>query len=209
MTEIDQRVTKIRAYCEAMASRYLAMRRRMAMLQPLAYDKNLVGRYNEAKAGLGLLVLREALLLGLTDDLMVLTQDRDDRTASLVNIVRLLQSPDLKEATKADFCKSFGSTDQERNRERSQRQAAEFDALWLSVVKGTDDLVNSEIGKKLKNIRDKVSSHYEMTSSGEEPRPLEIADFDFKWGDPEQYAEEAKKVIFDTVLLVSNSHYDL
>jgi hypothetical protein len=209
MSEIDRRVTKVRAYCTAMASRYLAMRRRAAMLLPLTHNENLVSRYNKSTAGSGVEVLREALMLGLVDDLVALTQDRDLRTASLANIVGLLREPVLRDAVKVEFCKPILITSGGPDKERSERKARQFDALWSSIATGTNDLVNGEVGKKLKGLRDKVSSHYEMTALGEEPRPLRIDDFDLKWGDPERYMEQAKKVVFDTILLTTNQSYRL
>jgi hypothetical protein len=192
------------------------------MLLPLAYDKDLVSHYNKSMAGSGAEVLREALMLGLVDDLVALTQDKYKKTASLANIVRLLQEPVLRDAVKVEFCKPLpiayaGPHDEaakkdffeQSAKEHSKRKARQFDALWSSIVTGTNDLVNGEVGKKLKGLRDKVSSHYEMTTLGEEPRPLRIDDFDLKWGDPERYMEKAKKVIFDTVLLTTNEHYGL
>jgi hypothetical protein len=222
MPELDRRVRKIKAYCTAMASHYLAMRCRMAMLMPLVYDKDLVSRYNKSRAGSGAEVLREALMLGFVDDLVALTQDRHKETASLANIVGLLQDPVLRGAVKVEFCKPLpmtyaGPHDEAAKRdffeqtakEHSKRKARQFDALWSSIVTCTNDLVNGEVGKKLKGLRNKVSSHYEMSALCEEPRPLRIDDFDLKWGDPERYMEEAKKVIFDTVLLVTNTQYAL
>lgn len=222
MSEIDRRARKAKAYCTAMASRYLAMRRRAAIALPLVYDKDLVSRYNESRAGLGVEVLREALMFGFVADLVALTQDRDRKTASLANIVSLLQDSVLRTAVKEEFCEPLpmiyadpGDEAAKRDffeqtaKEHSKRKARQFDALWSSIVTGANDLVNGEVGKKLKGLRDKVSSHYEMTALGEEPRPLRIDDFDLKWGDPERYMEEAKKVIFYAVLLTTNVDYRL
>ena len=74
---------------------------------------------------------------------------------------------------------------------------------------GINKLTGSDMAEKLKDVRNKVSSHYAMTNQGEEPRLLNLADFGLKWGDAEKYMQDAKEVIFDMILLVTNSSYAL
>jgi hypothetical protein len=222
MAKIDIRVKKIKAYCNGMASRYIATMRILAMVKPLVYDEKFVKRYHNSVGGHGLGVLREALMLGYVDDLFALTQDTDDRSASLVNIVKLLGDSALRDVVKVEFCTlppcMWVGIDDEATEKRlteqeakahTAKQAPRFDKIWESVVKGTDDIVASEIGRKINKVRNKLSSHYEMTAQGKEPRLMEIGDFALKWGDPERYMEDAKPIIFDTVLLVTNTDYHL
>jgi hypothetical protein len=128
---------------------------------------------------------------------------------------------ELREAIKEDFCKPPPSTwvdtdlddairqrfEEDENTKYRENQARKFDQLYESVTMGIDKLTGSDMAKKLKKVRNKVSSHYAMTSQGEEPRLLNPADFGLKWGDAEKYMKEAKEVVFGMVFLVTNSGY--
>jgi hypothetical protein len=194
---------------------------KLAMLKPLAYDRKCVKRYDRSVGADGLNLLRTTLLLDLIEDLVGFTQDSDQTSASLVNIRRLISNIELREAIKEDFGKPPPSTwvntdldaavrqqiEEHENRKYREDQAHKFDQLYESVTVGIDNLIGSDLAKKLKGVRNKVSSHYAMTSQGEEPRLLNAADFGLKWGDAEEYMKDAKKVVFDMVLLVANSSY--
>lgn len=219
MSDLKSRLEKIKAYCREMASAYLMADAKLALLKPLAYNKKFVARFDRSLGAHGLQLLRTTLLVDIIEDLVGFTQDNDKSSASLVNIRNRISNIELREAIKEDFCKPPPSTwvnteldDAIRQRfdtKYRDRQAREFDQLYESVTMGIDKLTGSDIAKKLKNVRNKVSSHYAMTSQGEEPRLLNLADFGLKWGDAEKYMQDAKKVIFDMILLVTNSSYAL
>ena len=105
MTNIKSRVEKIKAYCREMASAYLMADAKLAMLKPLAYDKKSVKRFDRSVSAHGLNLLRTTLLLDLIEDLVGFTQDKDQTSASLMNINRLLSNTELRTAIKEDFCK--------------------------------------------------------------------------------------------------------
>jgi len=223
VSDIKSRVEKVKAYCREMASAYLMADAKLAILKPLAYDRKFVERFDRSLGAHGLHLLRTTLLLDLIEDLVGFTQDDDQTSASLVNIRRLVSNIELREAIKEDFCKPPPSTwvdtdlddgirqqfEEDENTKYRERQAQAFDQLYESVTMGIDNLIGSSIARKLKRARNKVSSHYAMTSQGKEPRLLNLADFGLKWGDPEKYMKDAKKVVFDMILLVTNSSYFL
>ena len=206
-----------------MASAYLMADAKLAMLKPLAYDRKFVKRFDRSVGAHGLNLLRTTLLLDIIEDLVGFTQDDDQTSASLVNIRRLVSHTELREAIKEEFCRPPPSTwfdtdlddairqqfEEDANTKYRERQARTFDQLYESVTMGIDNLIGSDIAGKLKRVRNKVSSHYAMTSQGKEPRLLNPADFGLKWGDAEQYLKDARKVVFDMVLLVTNSSYAL
>lgn len=202
-----------------MASAYLMADAKLAMLKPLAYDRKFVKRFDRSVGAHGLNLLRMTLLLDLIEDLVGFTQDKHQTSASLVNIKRLISDTELRDAIKEEFCtpppSTWGNTEldeaikQRFDTKYRERQAHKFDQLYESVTMGIDKLTGSDMAKKLKNARNKVSSHYTMTSQGEKPTLLNLADFGLKWGDAEKYMQDAKKVIFDMILLVANSSYAL
>lgn len=223
MSDIKSRLEKVKAYCREMASAYLMADAKLALLKPLAYNKKFVARFDHSLGAHGLQLLRTTLLVDIIEDLVGFTQDNDKSSASLVNIRNRISNIELREAIKEDFCKPPPITwvnteldeairqrfEEDENTKYREKQARKFDQLYESVTMGIDMLIDSDMAKKLKNVRNKVSSHYAMTSQGEEPRLLNLADFGLKWGDAEQYMQDAKKVIFDMILLVTNISYDL
>lgn len=223
MSDIKSRLEKVKAYCREMASAYLMADAKLAMLKPLAYDRKFIKRFDLSVGAHGLHLLQTTLLLDLIEDIVGFTQDNAQTSASLVNIRRLISNIELREAIKEDFCKPPPSTwvdtdlddasrqqvEEDENTKYREKQARTFDQLYKSVTTGIDNLIGSNIARKLKRVRNNVSSHYAMTSQGKEPRLLNPADFGLKWGDSEKYMKDAKEVVFDMVLLVTNSSYDL
>jgi hypothetical protein len=223
VSDIKSRLEKVKAYCRQMASAYLMADAKLAMLKPLAYDRKFVKRFDRSVGAHGLNLLRTTLLLDIIEDLVGFTQDDGQTSASLVNIRKLISAIELREAIKEDFCKPPPSTwvdtdlddatrqqiEEDENRKYREEQAHKFDQLYQSITTGIDNLINSDTAKELKRVRNKVSSHYAMTSQGKEPRLLNPADFGLKWGDAEQYSKGARNVVFDMVLLVANSSYAL
>ena len=223
MGGIKSRLEKVKAYSREMASAYLMADTKLAMLKPLAYDRKFVARFDRSVGAHGLNLLRTTLLLDIIEDLVGFTQDDDQTSASLVNIRRLVSHTELREAIKEEFCRPPPSTwvdtdlddavrkqlEEAANTKYREMQAHKFDQLYKSVTMGIDKLTGSNMARKLKNVRNKVSSHYAMTSQGEEPRLLHLADFGLKWGDAEKYMQYAKEVVFAMVLLVTSSSYAL
>jgi len=223
VSAIKIRLDKVKAYCREMASSYLVADAKLAMLKPLAYDREFVKRFDRSAGAYGLNLLRTTLLLDLIEDLVGFTQDKHETSASLVNIRRLISDTELRDAIREDFSKSPSGTwvntdlddairqqfEEAENVKYRERQAHTFDQLYESVTRGIDELIGSDIARKLERVRNKVSSHYAMTSQGKEPRLLNLADFGLKWGDAEQYFKDARKPVFDMVLLVTNGSYAL
>lgn len=198
MSDIKSRLEKVKAYCTEMASAYLMADAKLAMLKPLAYDRKFVKRFDRSVGAHGLNLLRTTILLDLIEDLVGFTQDKHQTSASLVNIRRLISDIELREAIREDFCKpppsTWGDTDlddgirqkleEAANTKHREGQARIFDQRYESLTMGIDNLIGSDMAKKLKGVRNKVSSHYAMASQGKEPRLLNPADFGLKWGTP-------------------------
>jgi hypothetical protein len=219
VSDIKSRLEKVKAYCREIASAYLMADAKLALLKPLAYNRKFVARFNRSLGTHGLQLLRTTLLVDIIEDLVGFTQDNYKSSASLVNIRNRISNIELREAIKEEFCKPPPSTwvnteldDAVRQRfdtKYREGQALKFDQLYESVTTGIDKLTCSNMAKKLKNGRNKVSSHYAMTGQGEEPILLNLADFGLKWGDAEKYMQDAKKITFDMILLVTNGSYAL
>ena len=204
MCNIDYRIKKVKAYVNRMASAYIVACSKLAMLRPLVYNNEFRKRFNNRIAADGLERLEITLLLDLIEDLVGMTLDKDERSASLFTVTNLIKEPKLKSALKEVFCK-IGSQKRADLKEKDD----EFEKRYTNIMEGTEKLIKGEIGKKLKLVRNKIASHYEMNRGGGEPIPFEIQDFDLKWGDEQNYMNEAEPIIFDAAYLINRDYYSI
>lgn len=196
MCNIEYRINKVKKYIHQIASAYLVADSNLAILKPLVYDEIFIQRFNNTLAANGLERLQETLLLALIERIVNMIQDTDPRTASLFNVVKLIEDKQLKTALEEQFCK-------EENRKK------EFEDKYQKIKEDTDNLIKSELGQKLRKVRDKIISHYEMTLEVKELRPFKPNDFGLNWGDTEKYMSEAEPIIFDSVYLINRGFYYL
>ena len=109
---------KVRAYSKAMIRRVIAADLKLEMLRPLLFDKDVVDKWDGTYGAHGFQLLRMTLYFDLIREMSAISSDRDNRSPSIHNILDLLQSKDLLEALKADYCKPrpkiwVGDTDED------------------------------------------------------------------------------------------------
>ncbi len=213
-------VGKIRAYSRAMLRRYVAADRKLAMLKPIAYDQDLIARWDKSVGALGVTVLQETLFLDLVGDARAFTLDLDNRAASLRNVMQMLADDDLRAAVRDAFCapppkewvgppmtEEMAQIRQTLDRKAQQQKSADFDRRYAELVKGAGALVQHKLSNKIDRARHRLVGHFGMTKdrTDEEPRAVTPQDVGLKWGDIEKFFEMAEPLIAETDLLVSNT----
>lgn len=212
-------VRKVRAYSRAVASIYIDADFKRALVGPAIDDQTVIDRCNESGAGRALDFLQILLYLDLIKDAVAITCDRDSRSASLYNLMRLLANDDLRATIQTDYCApAWGGPPRDEamkevraavQAERRPRLESQFEDKYAALAKGVEEMLAEPETEKLRTARNKLIAHYEVTAAGEEPRLVRLADLDLNWGDAERLLDSAEPLVFETEMLVSGASYAL
>jgi len=219
---IKTRAIKIRAYTKAMIGRLVVADQKIAMLSPLLHDKELLKKWDDSYGGHGLNLLKMTLYFDLVRELAAISLDKDKRCPSVKNILQLLESQDLLNYLKAEYCEPLpinwiNDIDEdskkfweEKHHERDLAENEErFNKTYQEIKSEYKALKSSILHEKIRDARNKLIAHYEMRHDGETPRMVDPTDFGLKWGDAEQYYILIKPIITNLVLIISNEGYSL
>ncbi|MBV1959736.1 MAG: hypothetical protein KUG53_03265 [Pseudomonadales bacterium] len=205
-----------------MIGRLIVADQKIAMSKPLLFDKELIEKWDGSHGAHGLNLLNMTLYYDLIRELTAISLDRDKKSPSITNIFKLLDSQDLLNHLKAEYCEPFpmswiNDVDEDSKKfweeKFSTREFSEneerFNSSYKEAKQEYKSLKKSDLFKKIRNTRNKLVAHYEMRHDGEAPRMVNPADFDLKWGDAEEYFEQIKPIITKLVLIISNEGYAL
>ncbi|TOD23890.1 hypothetical protein CGJ69_24095, partial [Vibrio parahaemolyticus] len=95
---MEHRVKKVRAYSTAMISRLIIADRKLALLNPLLNDSDLIHKWDHSYGGHGLELMRITMYLDIVRELAAISFDRGNTSPSIFNILELISSKPLLEA---------------------------------------------------------------------------------------------------------------
>jgi AbiU2 len=205
-----------------MIGRLIVADQKIAMLKPLLHDRDLIEKWDGSHGAHGLNLLNMTLYYDLVRELAAISLDKDKKSPSIKNILKLLDSKDLLNHLKQEYCKPLpmnwiNDIDEDSKRfweeKYSERELTEneerFNNTYQEIRGEYKSLKESELFKKIRDARNKLIAHYEMRHDGEAPRMVNPTDFDLKWGDAEEYFELLKPIITKLILIISNEGYAL
>lgn len=203
-----------------MIGRLIVADQKIAILKPLLYDKKLIKKWDGSNGAHGLNLLNMTLYFDLIRELAAISLDKNNRSPSIKNVLQLLDSCNLLNYLKEEYCephpiKWINDVDEDskifwevkhRKRELAENEDR-FNNTYQEIRAEYKTLKDSELYKKIRDARNKLIAHYEMRHDGEAPRMLTPSDFGLKWGDVEEYFELIKPIITNLVLIISNEGY--
>jgi len=205
-----------------MIGRLIVADQKLVMLNPLLFDKDLVGKWDGSYGAHGLNLLSMTLYFDLIRELTAISLDNDRRTPSIKNILRMLDAQDLLTHLKHEYCKprtlhwSKDLDENSKNRLEEKHRKLDlaeneegFNEIFYSVKDGFKLLEASDLSERIHTSRDKIIAHYEMRRDVEAPRLYGPSDFGLKWGDVEEYFESIKPIVTNLVLMLANEVYPL
>jgi len=219
---MKERVEKVKAYATVMADKYLFARQKLAILEPLTSEEitKLFDRSYGAHAHNALAL---TLILDIVRDICAFTLDKDERSASLVNIWRLLGDAHLRTALKdvatshrgSHSVWSKGLTPEERAAWKAEIEAEDahgksiaFDEAYARVERCVPDIAESEMAAIFKIARDKALAHYEMRAGRGGYELFDLGSIGLKWGSPREFLDRLDRVVWDVVLVATWGSYD-
>jgi hypothetical protein len=140
----------------------------------------------------GINALKYILFLDFAQSIANVTYDDDDKSVSIKNIMKKLQRDDIKmyylsKRTEIDINKIDIDTDSDSNTDKyfiellTEDKKKHYDDVYNDLIK-TWDIINEKAEYlKLKTLRDKVISHYELKNNNGKRRLIEISDIGVHW----------------------------
>lgn len=192
---------------------------KLEMLRPPFFDKDVVDKFDNTYGAHGFNLLLQILYSDLILGMSAISSDKSSNSPSIKSILKLLESKELIEALKTDFCKGerttyIGPWDEDskksfKEREKDIRQGTFEEVLdkAKSLYKG---LEKTELYKRIRKARNKTVAHYEMREDNSVIRQANLSDFSLEWelDDLEDYYNKIKTIIEKILLLTSGEHYD-
>lgn len=177
-------------------------------------------KWDNSHSAHALEILRITMFFDLVRELAAISLDKDARSPSIRNVLRLLESTELVEALKADYIKPLPITwindvdadskafwEEKRKEEQVSENLKKFNGHLKTARDTYAALIQVDLYRRIKDTRNKMVAHYEMRKDGEIPRIFGPSDIELKWNDVEKYYEEIKPIILELQLLISNEGY--
>lgn len=187
---------KLVAHAEHLLDGVLWLKERHAMFRPML-DKSVMDRRGAGKKRSGFMTIKRTLFFSCVLDIVNLCLDADDRTPSIVKIMKVLtdnplliaelrrkfsvwvSSPTEEEKADPDIMRSIRALEEKNTAKR----AAQFDQRLQELRILWEALRDSEILSKLKEVRNKHVAHTELVYEGEKYRPVDLEKLGLKWDD--------------------------
>jgi hypothetical protein len=216
-------VDKIKDYSRILVDCFLDCSIKKELLSPLINRSfNSETKPEEISA---LKELQIILFLDFVKSLSNLILDEHEDSVSYYNIYKYLSNDFIKDSIKSDWIKSVQEPDvifsvgfpedekesvvQSMVEKHKERVADSFELSYKNVIVDGHNILNNPKLNTLKSIRDKKVAHYEVNRNTIERRTLTLEEFNIHWIDPLLLFDEVKPLIFDIVLLTTNTSYNI
>jgi hypothetical protein len=216
---MQDRVEKLGSYTRAVTQIYQSALLKLAMLEPLMYNDEVIHRLRQKAFG------RESLISTLYLDcalfVVSLAFDNFDKAASIKNVLLQLSDEQLRLELRRrfanplatwDFSKSFtpeqaaNLLEQYHDQERKEREEL-FDKEYSSVKNLFEGLEKSDVAQRLRKLRDKVVAHKEIVFDAGTRRLVEVRELGVLVGDLGDFARSLEPMILGLELIVNIASY--
>lgn len=216
---LRERVAKWTGHGERLASLFFELKENYAFLEPLLFDRAVIGELGARERARGFEAIKFALFYTCIQDLAKLTLDQDERTPSIAKLMDALSDSALRAgfrnayvfwkltAETTDPPEVAAALRKMEAREEIER-AEQFDAMYEEAVSQWAALKDSPALKAFQTIRDKLTAHSELRKVGDEYKLLDIGTLGLKWGDLGTAISDLQPVVERLSLLVSNTSVD-
>ena len=214
------RSEKIRGHGEHLLDLFVGLKGKYAVMRPIVFDQEVVGRVGAERAGHGLQILQNALALSCIQDIAKLTLDAGKKNPSVAGIVGPLEEDD---SLRSEFRNSYAvwvvpkpETDDpevhkalERMEEREERERREqFDGLIQDLVESWNQLRASDALTNFKTLRDKIIAHSDLYHDGQTYRLIDIGELGLQWGDIGRIMRSLERIVHLITMVTRGAHFD-
>jgi hypothetical protein len=196
--------------------------RRQTLLQKMGRSDDLRQALQQTHAAHIHNMMQDVLVIDLIREIGALVLDDDKRSGSVRRAVATLRNEPVLQQLKAEYQvvppppRMFGDELTPEQREAAdqivmdselKRNLKEFDRLHAELEKISEELFNSEVGKKLLVARNKGVAHYDVVQVGEDWRMWRAGDTGLTYGEIDRYVSLCTKAVDTLNLFVRRASY--
>lgn len=217
---LEQRLDKARVYAEHARTSVGEALFQLELMRPLVSDRAILDPLNQTYAAHALNLLQWTLFGSAALNLCKAVFDTDERSGSLAVLMRMLESSELLAAVRTkrtapietrgsrppqlrvEEWRAFRSRWAEEDRAREE---AEFDRMFPTLRAELERLQTSELGVRLKNVRNKLLAHGDVLIRDGHYHGAAPEHFGLRWGDAEAFAVDTS-ALTERVFIVIFGH---
>lgn len=212
-------IEKLQAHTAHLLDAFIQLRERYALLEPMLFSEVVTKKRGTGQQARGFQILKNSLFLSCSQDVAKLTLDDDERTPSLVNLVRVLADdvlraelreqfsvwkiPCIEEETEPEIVEALRRMELREEAERREQ----FDNLYCEATMLWAKLSMSSVIKGFQTIRDKVSAHTEVRFVADKYQFVDVGTLGIKWKDLRTTIGEMQRLIELMGLLIRNTGF--
>ncbi|WP_420008955.1 hypothetical protein [Xanthomonas sacchari] len=213
------RTSKVEAIASHLLDGYLLLREKVALLEPMLFDQNVVTRHGQGFAGRGFNTLRHTLFLSCVQDIAKLCKDADARSPSIYNVVRTLRDGAICKELRNNFSvwappPAEPETDplilealHRINLSEQAQRKEQFDELHVELESRWEELNQSAVLGAFRQVRDRVTAHTEIRQVADQYAPVDISSLGIRWNQIGETARRMERLVELCGLLVRNASF--
>ena len=183
-------------------------------------NKSVIDRFDNSYGAHGFNSINYQLAYSIVKDCFELLFGEDKKSPSTHNIVKALKDKTVYEYFKNSFANRFKANwpdnidvpDYIKKRESEQKIVERlhlFDITYNKFVTLYENMMQSHLYTKAKNVRNKIVSHFEVKLVDDIHKQTTIDLFGLKWNDIDDLVKTAEPIVFDGHSLITGESYDL
>lgn len=211
-------IEKLEAYASHLLDAFILLRERYAILHPMLFDEAVVTRHGAKARARGFDILLHSLFLSCAQDIVKLSMDNDERSPSILRLVRAVTDEKLRAEFRTRYANWAISPIMDQDPEivaalekmqvRDQSERGEhFNNLYCELTELWTQLSTSPEIKAFQTVRDKISAHVEVRHSADKYHFVDVSKLGLKWGDLSQTIERMQRLVELLGLLVRNAGF--
>lgn len=215
---------KIQTLTDITINKFIDSFLKWAFILPLLRDQSTIDFLKIRPNGpFGIKFLRLELYLSFLQTLSNVISDSNKRAASISNIIRHVKKNGTKDLLRSAFSApmsrerfvfvgGFSEEWKDRHVSRKIQEYQEenetlFDKNFDQVINSAEAFLESVLVSKVRNVRNKTISHYELRSDDGQLRLFSIEDLGLTWDDGINLYRTAKPIIEDLGLYIRSTGY--
>lgn len=220
---MTKEINKLQAHASHLLDGFLGLREKYAMLEPMLFDHDVVGKYGTGTKARGFEVLKNALFFACAQEITKLSLDKDDRCPSIKNVVDKLYSepllcelreqyavwhidPHIEKTDPSNLPALTAALEAMTQREEAERRI-EFDAHIAQLRTKWKALSDSPVLKAFQIIRNKVSAHTDVHLINGKYELANIGELGMKWKDLKETIEALQELVELIGFIVRSSSF--
>ncbi|WP_405226001.1 AbiU2 domain-containing protein [Lentisalinibacter sediminis] len=214
--ETDAHVKRLQGMTSLIADRFFELQARQKILNPMLYDPELSRAIGKSYAANAWNFLIQSLFFDQIRGICAVVWDRDPRTYSVRNAIRLLERGDVLGTIRAEQSQPVRMSEitpippdiRERlYRKEAARLGESFSKQYEELFQNWREFQSQGYRKPFQTIRNRVIAHHEIVEGEDRFDTVDVSEFGLKWGDTDACLKKLAPVVFGLELVARGHSY--